>query len=106
LITVAIVVAADNFTVAVDRRINKTRAGSSISFIRRAAKRVSITTAVNLLNDRSWLWPRWRMMWWWWAPRRGKGADNGNSKEGNDLSDLHLDRRRAIDLLREKYRLY
>ena len=43
-----IVVAADDNAIAVDRRGDKTRAGSSISSTWRAAVRVGITTAGNL----------------------------------------------------------
>jgi hypothetical protein len=47
-----------------------------------------------LLNDRGWA--RRRRRWWWSAARRGDGTDNSNSEEGNDLSDLHLDREELI----------
>ena len=30
------------------------------------------------------------------AARSGDGTDNSNSEEGNDLSDLHLDRREEL----------
>jgi len=91
-----IVVAADDNAIAVDRRADKTRAGSSINVAWRAAVRVGITTAGNL-NPELELPRKIRttikiyLLNGTWGG--GDGTDNSNSKEGNDLSDLHLDRR-------------
>jgi len=86
-----IVVAADSDAIAVDRWSNKTSAGGSTGYTWRAAVRARVATAGNLLNDRGWArWRWWR--WWWVTARNGDGTDNSNSEEGNDLSELHLDR--------------
>jgi hypothetical protein len=46
------------------------------------------------------------MVWWWLvAARSGDGADNSNSEEGNDLSDLHLERDEVMYFIKRNLRL-
>jgi len=85
-----IIVTANCDAVAVNGRGFKTRADRSPSLAWRAAVRVGVTAASDLLNDGGR--PGWR---WWWcvAARSSSDASNGNSEDGEDLSELHLYRR-------------
>ena len=55
-----------------------------------------MTTIKYLLNDRGWCEEEEVVVVV--AARSGDGTDNSNSKEGNDLSDLHLDGRGIINV--------
>jgi hypothetical protein len=58
-----------------------------------------------LLDNAGWL--RWRRWWWWWramAARDSNDTSNSNSKDGEDLSELHLYRRLEV-ILKKKSRI-
>jgi len=98
-----IVVAADGNSVAINRRSNKTHAGISLRpGIWRTAVRVGVATAVDFLDNagwRRWRRRRWFVFWWWWSSARSSNdTSNSNSKDGEDLSELHLYRRLEVVL--------
>jgi hypothetical protein len=89
-----VVVAANRNAIAVDRGSFETRAGGATALSWRAAERVGVSTARNLLDDGGWLRGWW--WWWWWAAgvaRSSNGTDSSNNEDGEDLRELHLDRR-------------
>jgi hypothetical protein len=90
VLSTVVIVTANCDAVAVNGREFKTRADISPRLAWRAAEWVGVAAAADLLNDRGW--PGWRW-WWWWRVATSSSASNGNSEDGEDLSELHLYRR-------------
>jgi hypothetical protein len=99
-LSTVIVVAANDNTVAVNRRSVKKRAGIS----RRisawgAAVRVGVSIALDCLDNGGWHW--WRSLVGWFGGGRIRSSNdtsNSKSKDGEDLSELHLYRRLEVTL--------